>query len=190
MVEETTNATTTEQQAGGTPDYSTLFEKLDAILDKRSDGIARSALKDNGIAEDEAKEIVTAYRQQKAGAAQHQSETLAALQQENAQLKAQILQSKLNAEAMTQAGSLNVAPETVPYLIRLADLSGAVDENGTINKDAVAASLGQVLEDIPALKLQASQSKGFVLVGGDGTGQQTSDQENQMRRYFGLEPKK
>lgn len=174
----------------GNTDYSALFEKLDAILDKRSDGIARSALKDNGIAEEEAREIVNAYRQQKAGAARQQSQTLSALQQENQQLKARMLQSQLNAEAMEQAGKLNVAPETVPYLIRLADLSGAVDDKGAINKETVAAALGQVLEDIPALKKQTGQSRGFVPIGGDGTDQQTAQQEARMRSFFGLSPKK
>lgn len=178
------------QQENNAPDYTALFEKLDAILDKRSDGIARSALKDNGIAEEEAQEIVNAYRQQKAGAARQQSQTLSALQQENQQLKAQMLQSQLNAEAMAQAGNLNVAPETVPYLIRLADLSSAVDDQGAVNKEAVAAALGQVLEDIPALKKQTEQSRGFVPIGGDGTDQQTAQQEDRMRRYFGLSPKK
>lgn len=178
------------QQGNNAPDYTALFEKLDAILDKRSDGIARSALKDNGIAEEEAQEIVNAYRQQKAGAARQQSQTLSALQQENQQLKAQMLQSQLNAEAMAQAGNLNVAPETVPYLIRLADLSSAVDDQGAVNKEAVAAALGQVLEDIPALKKQTEQSRGFVPIGGDGTDQQTAQQEDRMRRYFGLSPKK
>lgn len=195
MAEEQNQQQTSAQQAqtgqqGNAPDYTALFDKLDAILDKRSDGIARSALKDNGIAEDEAREIVTAYRQQKAGAAQRQSQTLATLQQENQRLRAQMLQSQLSAEAMAQAGSLNVAPETVPYLIRLADLSGAVDDKGAVSKEAVTQALNQVLTDLPMLKRQASQGRGFVPVGGDGADRQTAGQEDQMRSWFGLSPKK
>lgn len=200
MAEETNQQQTANQQAaqqaqtgrqqGGNPDYNALFEKLDAILDKRSDGIARSALKDNGIGEDEAREIVSAYRQQKAGAAQQQSQALAALRQENQQLKARMLQSQLSAEAMSQAGTLNVAPETVPYLIRLADLSEAVDDKGGVNKEAVTQALTQVLTDLPALKRQESQQRGFVPVGGDGGDRQTNDQEERMRGWFGLSPKK
>lgn len=179
-----------QQGNSNTPDYAALFDKLDAILDKRSDGIARSALKDNGIGEDEAREIVSAYRQQKAGAAQRQSQTLAALQQENQQLKARMIQSQLSAEAMAQAGSLNVAPETVPYLIRLADLSGAVDEQGAVNKEAVTQALTQVLTDLPALKRQETQQRGFVPVGGDGGDRPSDSQEDRMRGWFGLSPKK
>lgn len=194
MAEEQNQQQTSTQPAGqqtaAQQDYTALFEKLDAILDKRADGLARSALKDNGIAEEDAREIAAAYRQQKASAAQQQSEAFAQLQQENRQLRAQMLQSQLSAEAMAQAGSLNVAPETVPYLLKLADLSGAVDEQGCINKEAVTQALNQVLADLPALKRQASQSQGFVPVGGDGSSRQGGDQYDRARAWFGLPPKK
>lgn len=192
----TTPTTTTEPAAPQTtvreakPDYDAIFAKLDSILDKRSDGIAKSALKDNGIAEDEVKEIVAAYRQQKAGAAQQQSEALTTLQSENQQLKAQMLESKLNAEATAQAATLQVAPETVPYLLKLADLTGAMDEQGEINKEAVTEALNKVLTDVPALKQQATQATGFVPVGGGGGDRQGAEAEARVRRWFGLPPKK
>lgn len=196
MAEEQNQQQTGNQQTGqkaqnaAQQDYTALFEKLDAILDKRADGLARSALKDNGIADEDAREIAAAYRQQKASAAQQQSQAFAQLQQENRQLRAQMLQSQLSAEAMAQAGSMNVAPETVPYLLKLADLSGAVDEQGGINKEAVTQALNQVLADLPALKRQASQSQGFVPVGGDGGSRQGGDQDDRTRAWFGLPPKK
>ena len=52
---ETTPATSTQEPA--TPDYDEIFDKLDAILDKRQDGLAKSALKDNGIDESEIADI-------------------------------------------------------------------------------------------------------------------------------------
>lgn len=179
-----------EQTGNEKPDYDAIFQKLDSILDKRSDGIAKSALRDNGIADDEIKEIVAAYRQQKAGAAQRQTDALAALQTENEQLKAQMLESRLTAEATAQAGALGVAPETVPYLLRLADLSGAVDEKGKINKELVTEVLNKVLTDVPALKPQNTQSKGFVPIGGAGKDPQGATEDARMRGWFGLPPKK
>ncbi|MCD7820869.1 MAG: hypothetical protein LUG64_01475 [Clostridiales bacterium] len=183
------NGQSAAANTGEGKDYTALFEKLDAILDKRSGGIAKSALKDNGIDDGEAAEIVAAYRQQKAGQAKQQSDALANLQRENQQLKDQMLRSQLEAEAMSQAATLNVAPETAPYLLRLADLSGAVDDKGAIDKEAVTAALNQVLENIPALKRQTTQSKGFVPIGGDGTDQQSAQAEDRMRAWFGLGPK-
>ncbi|MCC8100047.1 MAG: hypothetical protein LIO78_08320 [Clostridiales bacterium] len=183
------NGQSTPESAGEGKDYTALFERLDAILDKRSGGIAKSALKDNGIDDGEAAEIVAAYRQQKAGQAKQQSDALANLQRENQQLREQMLRSQLEAEAMSQAATLNVAPETAPYLLRLADLSGAVDDKGAIDREAVTAALNKVLEDVPALKRQTNQSKGFVPIGGDGTDPQSTQAENRMRSWFGLSPK-
>lgn len=72
---------------------------------------------------------------------------------------------------MTQAATLQVSPDTVPYLLKLADLSGAVDEEGEISKDAVTEALNKVLADIPALKQTKEQAKGFIrLAGADRTG--------------------
>lgn len=187
---QTAEPDTQGKSAGGKPDYDALFQKLDSILDKRSGGIARSALKDNGIEEGEAQEILAAYRQQKADAAKQQADSLAALKTENQQLKAAALESRLNAEATAQAGTLSVAPESVPYLIRLADLSGAVDEQGGIRKEKVAEALSKVLEDIPALKKPTQQAAGFQPIGGDGKDPTNSETEDRMRGWFGLPPRK
>ena len=50
MAETTTNPAVVQQPAA-TPNYDEIFSKLDAILDKRADGLAKSALKDNGVEE-------------------------------------------------------------------------------------------------------------------------------------------
>lgn len=186
----TTEQKATAQTGGEQTNYDAIFAKLDAILDKRSDGIARSALKDNGIAEDEVKEIVAAYRQQKGAAAQRQTEAMSALEAENTKLKAQMLESRLQTEAMSQAGTLGVAAETMPYLLRLADLSGAVNDKGEISAEAVTEALNQVLTDIPALKQTKEQARGFVPVGGDGKDRQSAEADDRMRGWFGLAPKK
>lgn len=190
QTEPTTEPEQATQPGGEQPNYDAIFAKLDAILDKRSDGIARSALKDNGIAEDEVKEIVAAYRQQKGQAAQRQAEAMSALEAENAKLKDQMLESRLQTEAMSQAGTLGVAAETMPYLLRLADLSGAVDDRGEIQPEAVTEALNKVLTDIPALKQNKEQARGFVLVGGDGKDRQSAEADDRMRGWFGLSPKK
>lgn len=198
MADNANTQTTTQEEQTAEPtaqvttrtDYDAIFQKLDSILDKRSGGIARSALKDNGIEESEAQEILAAYRQQKADAAKRQTDALAALQTENQQLRAQMLESRLTAEATAQAGTLNVTPESVPYLLRLADLSSAVDEQGGILKDKVTEALNKVLEDIPALKKPSQQAAGFQPIGGDGRDPTNAEAEDRMRSWFGLPPKK
>ena len=165
------------------------YEKLAGLVAGKQrvaeDTVLKNFFKQQGLSQEQMAQAISTYKeQQKAN-----TPDIAAIQQENAQLKAQILQSRLNAEAMTQAATLNVAPSTVPYLIKLADLSGAVDDKGDINAEAVTAALNQVLTDIPALKQQANENKGFVPIGGDGgSGQQSADDVTRSR--FGLPPKK
>lgn len=179
----------TGQQNGNAPDYQDLFRQLDAILERRTDGIARSALRDNGLSDEETRDIVAAYRQERSSAAQRQSQAYETLQQENQQLRSQVLQGRIQAEAMRQAGQLGVTPETVPYLLRLADLSQAADAEGQVSAEAVTAALSKVLEDLPGLKQPQQQSRGFTPVGGSGEQSPAAD-ENRMRAWFGLAPKK
>ncbi|MGN1030093.1 MAG: hypothetical protein ACI4PQ_00655, partial [Butyricicoccaceae bacterium] len=142
--------------------------------------------KQQGLSQEQMTQAINTYKEQQRA----NTPDVDALQQENQSLKAQILQSRLNAEAMSQAAALNVAPGTVPYLIKLADFSGAVDDKGNINAEAVTDALNQVLTDVPALKQQTTTTKGFVPIGGDGGAQPVSSADNETRRRFGLPPKK
>ena len=85
---EQNNAPTTEQPTA--PNYDEIFNKLDAILDKRADGLAKSALKDNGIDEAEIADIVKAYRDQKQSKANEQATALSDAQKQIAELQRQI----------------------------------------------------------------------------------------------------
>lgn len=183
------NAGGTPASVGGSaPDYTAFFAQLDAVLDKRSAGIARSALTDNGVSKEEAHAIVDAYRQHRAGVAQQQAQAAADLLQENQQLRAQLTQGRIEATAMAQAGLLGVDTATIPYLLKLADLSKAVAPNGDIVAEEVSAALTKVLSDLPGLKSQNSGA-GFVTVGSDG-GNTSPNSDDRMRAWFGLSPKK
>lgn len=201
MAESNTNPATEPQansQTSGNPTEQQMpeidYEKLAGVVTGRQRAAGETALKNylkqQGLSQEQMTQAISTYKQQQETTVQQHNQQFEALQQENQRLKAQILQSQLNAEAMTQAAVLNVEPDTIPYLIRLADLSGAVDDKGAISKDAVTAALNQVLDDIPALKKQTGQSRGFVPIGGDGADRQTAEQEDRMRKYFGLSSKK
>lgn len=115
--------------------------------------------------------------------------TLEQIQAENTQLRAEILRGRLEAEVMAQAPTLDVAPNAMPYLLKLADLSGAVTDKGEVDKDAVTEAVKKVLDDLPALKKAPEQNSGFMNIGGDGKKHGTDTDEDRMRRWFGLKPK-
>lgn len=162
--------TTTQPQSnvGGnsTVNYDEVFKKLDSILDKRTEGIAKSALKDNGYEDDEMKEILTQYRASKQAKANEADNTISTLQSENEKLKATIQQERLNNEALTQARALNVDDKTIPYLIKLADFSQVNGDKG-IDSNKVKEALNKVLEDVPSLKAKEDNGTKGVTVGAD-----------------------
>ena len=196
MAETNTNQTDPQSnsQTSGNPVNQPVpeidYEKLAGLVAGKQrvaeDTVLKNFFKQQGLSQDQMTQAISAYKeQQKAN-----TPDVAAIQQENQQLKAQILQSRLNAEAMAQAAQLHIDPGVVPYLIKLADLSGAVDDKGGINTEAVTAALNQVLTDVPAFKQQKTNNlrNGFVPIGGDGgSAPQASDDVTRSR--FGL-PKK
>lgn len=171
------------------PNYDDIFRKLDAVLDQRSTGLAKSALKDNGIAEEEIKDIIEAYRADKQRKADEKTQQATNLQNENTQLKAQVTALKLQTAASAAAVEMGVDASTVSYIIRLADMGDALDDKGEPDKEKVTAALKKVLEDIPALKSTGGNaaSGGFVTVGASGaSGNPAADADARLRKAFGL----
>ncbi|MBQ0037749.1 MAG: hypothetical protein KBS74_03660 [Clostridiales bacterium] len=147
------------------PDYDAIFGKLDAILDKRSGGIARSALKDDGLQDGEVAEIVKAYREHKQNQQTENANRLQTVQAENEQLKAQLLQQRIDTVASAEAAKLGIAAAQLPYVVKLADMSNVLTDKGEPDAAKISAALSKVLDDIPALKPQAASANGFVAVG-------------------------
>lgn len=193
MAEQTTNtgAQNIEQPTGQqqtAPNYDEFFAKLDAILDKRADGLAKSALKDNGVDESEIADIVKAYREQKQSKANEQATALT-----NAQSQIEALTKQLNDREIDDAFSaaaleLGVDAKQLPYVTRLASKDGILGADNKPDAEKVKAAINKVLEDVPALKASANANQGFVPVGaktGDGAGS-GEDAEKKLRSYFGL----
>ena len=170
------------------PNYDEIFQKLDAILDKRSDGLAKSALKDNGIDESEISEIVKAYREQKVSRANEQTNALNTANQTIAALQKQIADRDIGDAFSSAALALGVDAKQIPYVSRLADRSDVLGEDGKPDAEKVKAAISKVLEDVPALKSSANQSKGFQQIGtktADGA-DSGADSDKTLRSYFGL----
>lgn len=177
-----------QQQTATAPNYDEIFSKLDAILDKRSEGLAKSALKDNGIEENEIAEIVKAYKEQKAAKATEQQTALSDAQKTIADLQKQIADRAIDDAFSAAALDLGVDAKQLPYVARLASKDDVLGADGKPDAEKVKAAINKVLEDVPALKASANANKGFVPVGaktGEGAGS-GEDAEKKLRSYFGL----
>ena len=190
MAEQTnqTNQTNTPPEQQTAPNYDEIFNKLDAILEKRADGLAKSALKDNGIDEAEIADKVKAYREQKQSKASEQATALSDAQKQISELQKQISDRAIEEAFSTEALALGIDAKQLPYISRLANKDDILGADGKPDVEKVKAAINQVLADVPALKLSDNASKGFQPIG-NRTGDSADsgdDTEKKLRSYFGL----
>ena len=88
--------------------------------------------------------------------------------------------------AILQAVALGIDAKTIPYILKMADFSSAVDQDGKISEESLKNALNKVLEDVPALKPQPASQSGFLQVGASGNGSQGTNNEEALKKAFGL----
>ena len=168
------------------------YGKIEAMINKGSqqkeNAILKSYFEQQGMTEDEVKSAVAEYRANKQKQADEQKNAYANMQAENEQLKAQILQSNINAKATDIGLDMGVDKNAVGYLIKMADLSNAVNEKNEISEEAIKNAFEEVLKNVPALKASVNSNTGFK-VGADNV-QQENDKTNMLRKVAGLPPLK
>lgn len=171
------------QQAGQTVQFD--YEKLANIVAGKQSATEESVLKgyfkQQGLSQQEVEQAIAAFKQQKA----QNTPDAGALQQQVAQAQAAAQQANIEKEAMFMAGELGVDLKTMPYVLKLADLSKVADEKGTINKENLKAALSTILEELPQLKPSAQTPQGGFRQIGSGGGQGASTTEDQLAAIFG-----
>ena len=81
------------------------------------------------------------------------------------QAQAAAQQAQVNSAALMASVELGIDAKTIPYVLKMVDLSQVVGQDGKINDEILKAALNKVLEDVPGLKPQAAGTTGFVQVG-------------------------
>ena len=168
------------------------YDKIESMVNKgiqsKENAVLKSYFEQQGLSEDEVKAAIGAYKQDKANKAHEKETAFDAMRAENEKLKAQIRENALNNKAMAMALDMGIDNSTAPYLIKMADLSKAMNESGEVDESAVKTAFETVLKDIPALKNNANN--GFVTVGADGSKTEQGSTDDDIRKLFGLKPKK
>lgn len=174
--------------AGGQPsatpqiDYTKIQQMLDGTLAAKEDTALKAYFKQQGLSQEEVEQAITTFKQQKAA----QQPDVAALTQQAQAAQAAAQQAMLDKEATLAAIGLGLDAKTIPYVLKMADLSQAIGQDGKVSTEALNTALNKVLEDVPALKPQASGTTGFVQVGASGgTGQQATT-DDALKKAFGL----
>lgn len=165
-------------------DYAKIQQMLDGTLAAKEDTALKAYFRQQGLSQQEAEQAMAAFRAEKA----KNQPDVSALQAQISQAEAAALQARVESAATMAAVGLGIDAKTIPYVLKLADLSGAAGQDGKINEEAVKNALNKVLEDVPALKPQAAGTTGFVQIGaaGGGSGQQAGSQDDALKKAFGL----
>ena len=163
-------------------DYDKIKTMLEGTLSAKEDTALKAYFKQQGLSEDEMKQAITAFKEQKAA----QQPDINALQTQAVQAQAAAQQAQVQAAATMAAVGLGIDAKTIPYILKMADLSQVMGQDGKINEETLKNALNKVLEDIPALKPAPAGQTGFVQVGASGQAGQQQTNSDALKRAFGL----
>ena len=169
------------------------YDKIQAMIDKgttqKENAILKSYFEQQGMSEDDVKSAISDWKSRKQTQAQAQTDSFNKLQESNKALQERLTQELLNKQAFNDCLDLGIDKNTIPHVIKCADFTDAINEKGEVNAEKVRASVEQVLKDVPAFKNSANEKQGFK-VGISGEQDDVTEQENVLRKAFGLAPKK
>ena len=174
----------TQQTTAPEIDYGKIEAMINKGTQQKENAILKSFFKQQGMTEDEVKTAITSYKTEQGKKAEEQKNAFANMQAENEQLKAQILQSNINAKATDIGLDMGVDKNAVPYLVKMADLSKAVNEKNEISEEEIKKAFEEVLKNVPALKASQNSNTGFK-VGADNN-QSEYDKTNMIRNMAEL----
>lgn len=193
---DTANEETTTEHVGGDGNLEAgkNIEQIDMaeaerIATEREERATRGALtsyfKQQGLSEEEVKQALEAYKTRQAetkAAARNDLTQLQAqydaLEKEKQAIMVQANQRLVRSEAMMQALSMQIRPDRVEHVIRLADLSAVgMDEHGQPDKAAISAALEAVVSTTPEFKATSGADE----EGKPGFKIGASDQQQQMK---------
>ena len=170
-------------------DYGKIQAMIDKGVQQKENAILKSYFEQQGMSEDEIKSAIGDWKAKKQTQAQEQTNAYAKLEETNKALQQKLTQELLSKQAFNDCLDLGVDKNTIPYVIKSADFKDAIDEKGEVKADKVREVIEQVLKDVPAFKGIAKDDKGFK-IGVGGETDDATEQENALRKAFGLAPKK
>lgn len=175
-------AQTSQQAASPSIDYAKIQQMLDGTLAAKEDTALKAYFRQQGLSQEDVEQAIAAFKQQKAA----QQPDVGAIQQQLTQAQAVAQKAMIDSAATMAAVSLGIDAKTIPYVLKMADLSQVMGQDGKINDETLKVALDKVLEDVPALKPQSAGQTGFIQVGAASGQQQTQTTDDALKKAFGL----
>ena len=167
-------------------DYDKIQQMLNGTLAAKEDTALKAYFKQQGLSQEEAEQAMTAFRAEKA----KNQPDVDAIQQQLTQAQALAQQVQIEKDATLESITLGIDSKTIPYVLKLADLSTVIDVDGKVNQETLKTAINKVLEDVPALKPVQQQGQGFQQIGAGGNqGQVPTATEAELDKIFGVKRK-
>lgn len=172
------------------------YEKIADVVSKRASATEESALKGylkaQGLTGEELNQAAKLFKQQKA-----EKENQAALQaqtaiQENAKLKAQILNMNIDSKMNELALAQGIDSSKIPFLAKLVDKTKLAKEDGNLAEDDVfKKEIENIIKAFPEIKPSGSDGGqvGFQQIGSAGNNRNTGGVDEQLDKIFGINKK-
>lgn len=172
------------QNTGGAApqiDYDKIAQLVAGKQAATEESVIKGYLKQQGLTKEQMDQAIATFKEQQAA----NTPDLNAIQTQLTQAQAAAVQANVEKEAMFLSGELGVELKTMPYVLKLADLSNVADDKGSINKETLKTALNKVLEELPQLKPETqNQQGGFRQIGAGGQGG-TPNVDDQLAAIFG-----
>ena len=116
----------TNQQTG-TPaiDYSKIQQMLEGTLAAKEDTALKAYFKQQGLSQQEVEQAIEAFKQQKAA----NTPDVGAMRVQVTQAQEAARQAQIQSAAVMAAVDLGIDSKTIPYVLKMADLSQAVGQD-------------------------------------------------------------
>lgn len=152
-------------------DYDKLASLIAGKQTVTEESVLKGYFKQQGLSKEQMDQAIASFKQQQAAnqpdvAGMQNQITETQNQLTAAQAAAQA--AKVETAATMMAVSLGLDAKTIPYVLKMADLSQVTDQEGKLNEETLKTALSTVLEAIPALKPQADGKTGFTQIGTGG----------------------
>lgn len=173
-----------QQTAAPSIDYDKLASIINGKQTVTEDTILKNYFKQQGLSQEEVSQAIATFKNEKA----KRTPDIGALQNEITTKNAALKDALVNQQATMEAVTLGLDAKTIPYVVKLADMSKAVNDDGTVNADEIKKALEKVIADVPQFKGTVQQPANNDNVGGFqiGGGAGNNNSEDELRRIFGI----
>lgn len=137
---------------------------LEGTLAAKEDTALKAYFKQQGLSQQEVEQAIATFKEQKAA----NQPDVAGMQDNLLAAQQEAQNAKIESAATIAAVALGIDAKTIPYVLKMADLSQVMGKDGKINDEAMTQALNKVLEDVPGLKPAQNSQRGFTQIGTGG----------------------